>query len=260
MGRYRHFRLHPLSFGEVGQGRDAKEVIDRLLNFSGFPEPFFSMDANEHRIWRRDRLQKIIREDLRDLENVREISQLEHLADLLPSKVGSVLSIKSLAEDLHVDHKTVQRWITIFESLYVCFRIAPFGSPKIRAVKKEQKLYLWDWSAVTNEGARWENMVALQLLKYCHYIEDTQGYAMELRFIRDTDKREVDFVVLKDRKPIMAVECKTGERSTSSHCFYFAERTTIPIFYQVHRGTRLETNGKIYILPFAEFCRETRMP
>ena len=121
-----------------------------LLRFGGFPEPLFTKNDRELRFWQRDRLSRVIREDLRDLERVKEISLIEALVDLLPSKVGSPLSIQSLREDLEVDHKTVSRWITILENLYVCFRIAPFGSSKIRAVKKEQKLYLWDWSTIEN--------------------------------------------------------------------------------------------------------------
>jgi predicted AAA+ superfamily ATPase len=269
LGRYRHFRLHPLSLGELYCGGDAGELIDRLLQFGGFPEPFLAQNPPEHRIWSRDRMQKIIREDLRDLANVREISLLEQLADLLPRKAAGLLSIKSLAEDLEVDHKTVKRWLQIFESLYISFRIAPFGSPAIRAVKKEQKIFLWDWSTVNDPGARWENLVACQLLKYCHFIEDTQGYKMELRFIRDTDKREIDFVVLKDGKPIMAVECKTGDKALSPHLFYFAERTAIPAFYQIHRGRQTPHRatagstpaaGDIKLMNFADFCKELGMP
>ncbi len=260
LGRYRHFRLHPLSFGELYQGGNSDEVVNRLLQFGGFPEPYFAQDEAEHRIWSRDRMQKIIREDLRDLANVREISLLEQLADILPSKAGGILSIKSLAEDLEVDHKTVQRWLQIFESLYISFRIAPYGSPKIRAVKKEQKIFLWDWSTISDPGARWENMIACQLLKYCHYIEDTLGHTMELRFLRDTDKREVDFVLLKDRKPIMAIECKSGDKAISPHLFYFSERTSIPAFYQIHRGSRTAQKGSIKVLPFADFCRQLDMP
>ena len=97
--------------------------------------------------------------------------------------------------------------------MYLCFRLPPFGSPRIRAVKKEKKLYLWDWSAVADPGARFENLVACQLLKYCHWVEDTEGFRMELRYLRDTDRREVDFVVLRGGRPQFAVECKTGERA-----------------------------------------------
>jgi predicted AAA+ superfamily ATPase len=182
------------------------------------------------------------------------------LADLLPDRVGALLSLKSLREDLEVDHKTVDRWLTILERLYVCYRISPFGSPRIRALKKQQKLYLWDWSVVPESGSRFENLVASQLLKYCHWREDVEGDRMELRYLRDTDGREVDFVVIRNRAPEFAVECKTGERSVSAAARYFEERTRIPAFYQVHRGTNHFQSGRVTVVPLARWCRDMAMP
>jgi len=256
VGRYRLFRLHPFSLPELGGSAD----LEALLHFGGFPEPLFRANDTEHRLWHRARLSRVVREDLRDLEHVREVSLVEHLVDLLPSRVGAPLSIANLRQDLDVDHKTVERWLQILENLYVCFRIAPFGVPRIRAVKKEKKLYLWDWSSVADAGARFENLVAGQLLKYCHFVEDTQGHVMELRFLRDTDRREVDFVVLRDRRPLFAVECKTGERAIGPAVRYFAERTGVPRFFQVHRGDRHYSTGRVTVLPFTRFCVDLAMP
>jgi hypothetical protein len=109
-------------------------------------------------------------------------------------------------------------------------------------------------------GARFENLVASQLLKYCHFVEDTEGHAMELRFLRDTDKRELDFVVLKDRKPVFAVECKSGERAVSPAIAYFATRTTIPRFFEVHLGDRHFDAGKTVVLPYRTFCGQLELP
>lgn len=109
-------------------------------------------------------------------------------------------------------------------------------------------------------GPRFENLVDAQLLKYCHFVEDVEGRRMELRYLRDTDKREVDFVVLRDRKPLFAVECKSGDRAIGASVKYFAERTPIPRFYQVHRGDRSFATGKVVALPFAQFCAELGMP
>lgn len=257
--RYRYLRLHPFSLGELSPA-PTKSDLEALLRFGGFPEPFLRQDERELRLWQRDRLSRVVRDDLRDLEQVREISLVEQLVDLLPSRIGSPLSIKSLREDLEVDHKTVERWLTILENLYVCFRIAPFGSGRIRAVKKERKLYLWDWSMAPEGGPRFENLVASHLLKYCHFVEDTEGYAMELRFLRDTDKREVDFVVLRDRKPVFAVECKSGDREPSPAIHYFAQRTSIPSFFQVHLGDRHFEHGTATVVPFRSFCREMGLP
>jgi predicted AAA+ superfamily ATPase len=257
--RYRYFRLHPFSLCELSR-EPTKRDVDALLRFGGFPEPLLGQDDRELRLWQRERVSRVVRDDLRDLERVREISLIEQLVDLLPARVGTPLSVKSLREDLEVDHKTVERWLTILENLYLCFRIPPFGAPRIRAVKKERKLYLWDWSMTPEGGPRFENLVASQLLKLCHYVEDVEGHAMELRFLRDTDKREVDFVVLRDRKPLFAVECKSGDRDVSPAIRYFAARTAIPRFFQVHLGERHFETGKATVLPFATFCRELRLP
>jgi hypothetical protein len=261
-GRYRYFRLHPFSLRELASndGPSAQEHLSALLKFGGFPEPLFAQSERTLRLWQRERLTRVVREDLRDLERVRDISLLEQLVDLLPGKVGSPLSIKSLREDLAVDHKTVEKWLTILEHLYVCFRIAPYGTRRIRAVKKAQKLYVWDWSTVPEPGARFENLVAAQLLKYCHRLEDVEGYRMELRYLRDTDGREVDFVVLRDNKPEFAVECKTGAKEVSAASRYFAERTPIPTFYQVHLSERSFASGKTHALPFARFCEQLSLP
>ena len=258
-GRYHYYRLHPVTLGELGPDPTADDV-DRLLRFGGFPEPLFAGSERALRRWQRERVSRVVYEDLRDLQNVREIALVELLVEALPERVGSPLSVQSLREDLGVAHETVERWLRTLERLYVCFRIPPFGAPRIRAVKKESKLYLWDWAAVVSRGARFENMVASHLLKYCHFVEDTQGHSMELRFIRDTDRREVDFVVLRDRQPLFAVECKSGDRAPSSAIGYFRQRTDIADFYQVHLGERDYLSNRTRVLPFRTFCSELALP
>lgn len=259
LGRYRYFRLHPFSLLELNP-KPTQSDLQLLLKFSGFPEPLFSASETEHRLWQKERVVKVIQEDLRDLETVKDSSLMLMLAEILPSRVGSPLSLKSLEEDLQVSQPTVQRWVDILSHLYYCYKIAPFGAPKIRAVKKLQKVYLWDWSQVEESGFRFENFVASHLLKYCHFIEDTQGHSMELRYLRDTDGREIDFVVLKNKKPIFAVECKSGAKKLSPHIGYFQQRTNIPEFYQVHMETKDYGHPKAgRVLPFITFCKELRL-
>lgn len=253
-GRYHYHRLHPLSLAELGSGGGVVE-LEQLLKFGGFPEPFLTADERQWKRWQREHLSRVVREDLLSLEQVREVGQLELLAQMLPDRVGSPLSINNLRGELSVAFETVERWIGILENLYFCFRISPFGLPKLRAMKKERKLYLWDWSVCGDEASRFENLVASNLLKYCHHVEDTQGEEMDLRFIRDAARREVDFVVLKNRKPLFGVECKTGDRGLSSQVSYFAARTEIPYFYQVHLGkSDVEyPAARARVLPFLKF-------
>ena len=258
-GRYHYYRLHPFSLSELS-GEGTAEELDALMRFGGFPEPLLAGNTRSWRRWRRERLARVVYEDLRDLEDVRQVGLVELLVEALPARVGSPLSIRNLSEDLQVAHQTAARWLTMLENLYVCFRIPPFGAPRIRAVKKETKLYLWDWSQVPGKGERFENLVACHLLKFCHYLEDTQGYRMELRYIRDTDRREVDFVVLREGAPLFAVECKSGEKGPNPAIAYFRERTEIPDFYQVHSGRRDYVSNRTRVMPFTTFCRELALP
>ena len=256
-GRYHYHRLHPLSLYELSHTPSPTD-LQVLLKFGGFPEPFFSQSERDWKRWQRERLSRVIHEDLVSLEHVKEVSQLELLAILLQEKVASLLSINSLREDLSASHEAVDRWVRILENLYYCFRIRPFGAKKIKALKKDRKLFLWDWSLCLDAGSRFENLVASNLLKYCHFYEDTHGDDMELCFLRDNHKREVDFVVLRDGKPIFAVECKTGPRTISKHLSYFSRRTEIPYFYQIHMGNDDYeiADLRARIIPFTRFASE----
>jgi predicted AAA+ superfamily ATPase len=259
LGRYRYLRLHPLTLGELSHKN--KDCTEDLLKMGGFPEPFFKGTERHLKLWQNERAYRIVHDDIRDLEKVKELNSIDLLVEALPLRVGSPLSIKNLSEDLEAHHATVKNWVQILDNIYYSYRILPYGAPKIRAVKKEQKLYLWDWSSIEDRGIRFENMVAGHLLKYCNYLEDSDGEKMELRFLRDTDKREIDFVVIKNKKPLFAVECKTGEKNLTPHIPYFKARTNIPHFYQVHLGSKhKEIDERTTIIPFWRFCGDLKLP
>ena len=249
--------MHPYSLPELGVNAIN---LNHLFKFGGFPEPLLAKSERTLKRWHLQRIDRLVKLDLRDLTFIREIEKIHQLAWELPARVGSPLSVKNLANDLEVDHKTAKNWIAILENLYYSFSISPYGEKRIRAVKKEQKLYLWDWSQIEEEGFRFENMVACHLLKYCHFQQDVYGERMELRYIRDIDKREIDFVVLKNNKPLFAVECKMKSEKISPHLFYFKARTKIPFFYQVHlNGPSKSETDEIKILNFADFCKKVNL-
>lgn len=274
-GRYHHYRLHPLSLREVlspgatseiepgrplvmvrpsAAVRVEREALDSLLRFGGFPEPYLSQSERSHRRWQKDRLDRFFREDVRDLESVRDLAALELLADEIARRVGSPLSLNALREDLEVSHKALTHWMDVLERLYHVVRIRPFASRTIASLKKMPKAYLWDWSQVPEPPARLENLVALHLLKLCHLLEDRDGHRAELRYLRDRTGREVDFLVTFDNRPWFAVEVKTSGRSIDPSLLYFRDRLKIPEAYQVvldlDRGFVEEG---VHCLPAAEF-------
>lgn len=221
-GRYHLLRLHPLSVAELAV--DSEEDFAQLLHLGGFPEPFFSGSEVEARRWSREYRNLLVREEITALEQIQDLGNLELLVLRLPDLVGSLLSLNALREDLQVSHKAVSNWVAALERLYTLFRISPFGAPRIRAIKKAQKHYLFDWSLVTNEGGRFENLVACHLLKWVHFQQDSQGRDIELNFFRDTDGREVDFVVTERRQPVLAVECKLSHTRPDRSLRYWKKR------------------------------------
>ncbi|MFN0317254.1 MAG: ATP-binding protein [Burkholderiales bacterium] len=248
-GRYFYFRLHPLSFAETG-GRSTAD-LGALLRLSGFPEPFLGGSETQARRWSLSYRERLIRDEVTSLESVSDIGKLELLALSLPARVGSPLAINSLREDLQTGHATVARWIEILERLYAIFRVPPFGTPILRAVKKEQKHYHFDWTVVGNMAARFENLVASHLLKWVHFQTDTQGHAVELRYFRDVDGREVDFVMTHDGKPVGFVECKWDDAEVSPSLRYLHQRFPgVPAWQISAVGTKdYETPDGIRVTP-----------
>ncbi len=254
LGRYLRFRLHPLSLGEL-EGKHpaaptdlvravtsaalarpapaARKTLDLLFEYGGFPEPFLRQSERFARLWRLGRAEKIVREDLRDLSRIPELSQVEMLMALLPERAASRLSRQSLREDLEVSHDTVTRWLLYLEQLYYVFELKPFTRSVPRSLRKEGKLYLWDWSEVALAGPRFENMVASHLLKAADFWTDTGEGVFELHYLRNKEKAEVDFLLTRDRKPWLAVECKLSEDALSPGFGAFLSHLGWPPFVQL---------------------------
>ena len=254
-GRYYHLRLHPLSVKELDITQ--QEDFLTLFELGGFPEPFFSNSKIEAKRWSTEYRSLLVNQESPSIETISDLAKLELLSLRLPELVGSPLSINSLREDLLVAHKTLARWLNILENIYMIFRLPPFGSPLIRAVKKEQKHYHFDWTLVPDKGAKFENLVASHLLKWTHFQRDVYGEQMELRYFRDTDKREVDFCIMHDMKPEMFVECKWNDTSTSPHLHYLQKKFPAAQYYQVSATGSREyiTKQKIVHMPAITFLR-----
>lgn len=248
MGRYHYYRLHPFSLREalalepnleigkplkfVGDGAFGG-IFQDLLAFGGFPESFIEKNDIVTRRFHGERIDRLIREDIRDLESVRDISALQVLAEILPSKVGSLFSLNALREDFEVAHKTISFWVDILERFYYHFRIYPFTSSVFKSLRKEPKIYLWDWSQVEDDAAKFENIIASHLLKTVHFLHDVYGYKTELYFLRERSGKEVNFLVTINRKPWFAVEVKSKDTAVSKNLIYFIAKLNIPFAYQV---------------------------
>ena len=182
----------------------------------------------------------ILREDLLDLEKVRDIRSIEILLDLLRERVGGTVSYASLAGDLQVSIPTVKHWLQILENLFVIFAIRPYHNNIARSLLKEPKYYFYDTGAVEgDDGARLENAVACLLLAELHHLEDTTGSKVALHYLRDKEKREVDFCLVVDGKPTHLLEVKWADEQFSPHIFHFRKQMGgAKAFQLVHQAGR----------------------
>ncbi len=231
-GRYHYLRLHPLSVAELKINR--VDGLMNLLELGGFPEPFLRGNKIDAKRWSREYRTRLIREDIVSVERVQDLGTLELLIIRLPELVGSPLSLNSLREDLQVSHKSISNWMIILEKMYALFRLSPLASSKIRAVKKEQKHYHFDWSLVPEMPRRFENMVASHLLKWVHFEQDVKGRELDLCYFRDVEGREVDFVVTENQKPVMLVECKWADDAINPTLKYLKTKFPEAKAWQVH--------------------------
>lgn len=246
MGRYFKLRMHQFSVGELLDPslRDSgirgnsepisQDLYDRLLTYGGFPEPLSKSDSQFYTLWRSNRDQQLFREDVRDIANVKEISQIEVLAEFIRLQVGQLVSYTSFANKVNISIETVKRWITILKSLYYCFEIRPWSTNISRSLIKEPKLFVWDWSLIDDVGSKHENFIASHLMKAIHYWEDRGFGKYGLYFLRTKDKREVDFLVVKDNQPWFLVEVKTSDtKELSKNLEYFQKKTGAKHAFQV---------------------------
>lgn len=244
MGRYLLYRMHPWSVGEcIRMGSPTKEIHppkevkgadwDALWEHGGFPEPFLRRDVRFTRRWRSLRQAQLSREDLRDVASVRDLGTMEMLVELLVERSAQQLVYSNLAAEIQVSVDTMRRWIDLLSRMHYGFTVRPWFNNVAKALRKEPKWFLRDWSGVVDDGARAENFVACHLLKAVETWTDLGFGHFELRYLRDKRKREVDFLVVRARKPWFLVEVKLSEKSLSSSLAYFQAQVKAPHAFQV---------------------------
>ena len=231
-GRFFTYRLHPFSVAEVKDKYTAEAALEQIMKLGGFPEPFLKGNEEDAKRWRRSHVDRILHDDLYDIASIKDIRGLETLVELLRNSVGGMISYESLSRDLQVSPHTVKYWINILQSLYIIFIVTPWSRNIARSLLKQPKVYFYDSGFIKEDrGARFENTVACALLKRLHFLEDTNGEKNSLYYLKDKQKREVDFLTVRDGKSEWLIETKVSEVETSSlkHFSRYLGKQTEPI-------------------------------
>lgn len=256
-GRYFSLRMHPVSVREwcAASAATPDEALDRLIVRGGFPEPFLAQDPGDADRWRRRYLEDLIREDVVEFSRIGEIRAMRLFVEMLRERVGSPLSLASIARDLQVSPATVAKYLDILEALHVVFSVRPYHRNVARAILKAPKVYFFDTGLVVgDDGVRLENACAAMLLKHVHFLQDVKGRAVSLHYIRDKEGGEIDLVVCRDNAPVLLVECKHADAAVSRMMANLAARFPQAEALQVVRELRQEEKrGAVAILRAADW-------
>ena len=236
----------------------AKEALEQLLRFGGFPEPFLKGSDRFHRRWQADYKSLLTKEEVRDLSRIQDIRGLETMVEILPARVGSNLSVPSLVNLLSVSHKTITNWIEVLKGVYLVFEMAPWHKNIKRSIVKEKKLYFFEWSLVSDGGLRFENFLAVNLLRMAGRFTEMGFGDFRVYYIRDREKREVDFVLVKDSDPVALFEAKESDSDISRSGAFYARKLEIPLYQIVHRAGKVQAfPGDCFVIPAANFLMLT---
>ncbi len=224
MGRYFVHRVHPITIAELLDPSLRSEIIRppapvgreklrRLFTLGGFPEPYLTNETEFSLQWQKLRFSQLFRGDLREITQIRELSQIELLGEMLRHQAGQLCKYETLAAKAQVSAPTIKKWIELLKAFFYCFTLSPFSRNIPRSLLKEPKIYLCDWSQVLDKGARIENFVACHLLKAVQHWNDRGMGQFGLHFVRDKDKREVDFLITQEDKPWCLIEVRASQNS-----------------------------------------------
>ncbi|MBF0273815.1 MAG: ATP-binding protein [Nitrospinae bacterium] len=271
-GRYYLFHLWPFTIAELGERNtsfqdfisnpldlsinDTKrlsEIWNNLASFSGFPEPYLKKKETSYRRWSTTYSRQLIREDIRELSEIKSIGEVETLFTLIPARVGSPFSIPSVSSLLKVSYNSVNTWLNVLEKFFLIFTISPWSLKIPRSIHKERKVYLWNSPLIKDESARFENMVAIELWRAVTNWNDLGYGNFSLHYIKNKEKEEVDFLIANDNEPLLLVEAKLNETRPSNVLRKFQKLLNVPAAQLTFGGTGFKliqnADNKILVAP-----------
>jgi len=226
-GRYYRLRLHPLSVREWCEQMSVlpSTALSHLLVRGGFPEPALAATDADAQRWRNDYFAGLVREDVLEFSRLQEVNAMRLFAEMLRSRVGSPLSLASLARDLYLSSVTLSKYLDILQALFIVFVVRPWHHNIARATLQAPKVYFYDTALVQgDDGIRFENLVACHLLKMVQWQQDTAGQAVDLHYVRTKDGAEVDFCLSAGDTLTHLVECKLSDAKPHRALMRFAEQ------------------------------------
>jgi uncharacterized protein len=218
-GRIALVHLLPFTYGECYGNAQSPSELDEIL-FTGLYPPVHDRDLAPH-LWYANYLQTYIERDVRQLVNIRDLSNFQRFVRLCAGRTGQLLNLSDLASDCGITHNTARSWISILEASYILFLLQPHHRNFNKRIIKTPKLYFYDaglaaWLlAIQNptqlnthsmRGALFETFVIGEMMK----ARFNSGLPGHLYFWRDRSGIEID-VLIQSGEQLQPVEIKSGQ-------------------------------------------------
>lgn len=255
-GRYFLHRLMPFSVAEL-KDTPMDGELDLLVERGGFPEPLLAQSPVDAQRWRNQYKESLIRSDILDFGRIGEIRNIELVFELLRRKTGSLLSYNSIAKDLKISSPTAKTYVDILEALFIVFRVTPHSRNISRSILKSPKVYFFDTGLVVgDDGVRFENTVAVSLLKAALAKTDETGNLHSLHYLRTKEGKEVDFCMCEENDPYVLYEVKVSDHKVSPALRYFNKKYSVPSSQIVWRLRRRKTVDGIDVVDAGSFLKD----
>jgi len=232
---FKDFAVSPLTNFDFTNLKITSKIWQTLFNVGGFPEPYVNGKKTFFNKWTANYTSQIVREDIKSISDIKNTDYIEILFSLLPKRVGSPISMNNIAEELQVSFGSIKEWLKLLEIFYLVFRIGPWTKKISRSILKEKKLYLYNYPEISDESYRFENMVAVELLRAV-YNWNEYGYGrFTLHYLRNKEKEEVDFLICENNNPKILIETKFSDDAPSKNLIYFQKKLNIPTIQLVNK-------------------------
>ncbi|MFO8061862.1 MAG: AAA family ATPase [bacterium] len=255
-GNIEDFKKHKVRSLSLTGKNNAENIKNNLLEYSPFPEPFLKSNKRFYRRWYRTYINQIILQDIKDMTAIRHTKAVESLMRIMPERICAPLQYSSLSKLLQISIPTVKNWLNTLEQFFIVFSIMPYTEIS-RALIKNRKYYMYDYGSISDKGAKFENFVALELLQFVEYWNCMGEGEFELRYLKNKEQQEIDFIVLLNGKPFLIIEAKSGDESISKSVYKFQNSLNVPVVQLVNKPKlyKKKKNNKndIYILSAAQF-------
>ena len=218
-GRVALFELWAFSFAELGRVPHTPRSCYKQI-FRGF-YPRVNVHITDLRLFYGGYLATYIERDVRQVQNVRDISVFQIFLQLLAARAGQLLNLQEVARDCGIAHATARAWLSILESSRIVYLLKPYFQNIGKRMIKTPKLYFTDTGLLCHllkypnpetlmsgpsAGTVFENMIIMEALKTL----SNTGSTYDIYFYRDSNKNEVDLLVSKSRS-FDLYEIKSGK-------------------------------------------------